>query len=212
MPLRTMITAATLAAALARIGTDCFGSGRLTHHRVQHEQGDELERRRGNWMRGWQNADWRGPARKSRPRCWRPRYSCEAIFTLIPDARRTAQKRASDRFAQQSVEIVPLLAAAQGDRNLTLRHRESMPWPVCLSWSPSFMTAPSMEPRSTKDVRCRGMSPGILRPVETGNAALVHVNTVRKPDENPDLSRAPSRGWLIAGMDVDRAAVQSLAR
>jgi hypothetical protein len=56
------------------------------------------------------------------------------------------------------------------------------------------------------------MSPGILRPVETGNAALVHVNTVRKPDENPDLSRAPSRGWLIAGMDVDRAAVQSLAR
>jgi hypothetical protein len=32
------------------------------------------------------------------------------------------------------------------------------------------------------------MPPGILRPVEAGDAALVHVHAVREPDEDPNLS------------------------
>jgi len=40
------------------------------------------------------------------------------------------------------------------------------------------------------------MSSRFLRPLETGDAALVHVNIVREPDENPGVSGAPPRRRL----------------
>ncbi len=46
---------------------------------------------------------------------------------------------------------------------------------------------------SFEDVRGRRVPPGVLRPVEAGDAAMVHVDAVREPQQDAQLSRAPSR-------------------
>ena len=55
------------------------------------------------------------------------------------------------------------------------------------------MTGPS-----TEDVRVGGMPAGVLRPVKTGDPALVPVESVRKSHEDQGLSEATSRPGLIA--------------
>jgi hypothetical protein len=40
------------------------------------------------------------------------------------------------------------------------------------------------------------MSPGILRSIEAGDPAVLHVHVMREPDKDQNLSQAPSRRRL----------------
>ncbi len=50
--------------------------------------------------------------------------------------------------------------------------------------------------RSPENVRGGRVPAGVLRSVEAGDAAVVHVDAVREPDQDPKLSRAPARHRL----------------
>src|ERR1700733_7766759 len=67
---------------------------------------------------------------------------------------------------------------------------------------------------SAKNVRGRRIPPGILRKVEAGDAAVVHVHVVREPDQDQNLSCASSRRRLKteAALFAVRLGTKLLAR
>ena len=101
------------------------------------------------------------------------------------------------RSLNKAMKLFPLVAEARGDRSMTLAtSRRDAPGRTVSCRRRALRRFHQWNSGSAEDVRGRRVPTGILRPVEAGDAAMVHVHAVREPNEDQDLSRASSRRRL----------------
>ncbi len=111
--------------------------------------------------------------------------------------------------AQQGGAAFPLVAEARDDRGMVLQGlARRCPGRTVGRRRRTVRRFHHGNSRSIEDVCGRRVSTGVLRSVEAGDAAVVHVDAMRQPDENADLPRAPSRRRLSSKNTAKRAWVK----
>ena len=163
----------------------------FTHHGVQHAAGRRTDRAAGTrGVDGAARLVVRRAAR-SRPRCSTPRCGSAPAFAPIWHAIRRERRKDNEavRSLNKAMKLFPLVVEAQ-DRS---RHGAAGLPRRCAGRTVSrrrraLRRFHQWNAGSAEDVRGRRVPTGVLRPVEAGDAAVVHVDAVRQPDEDQAIA------------------------